>query len=286
MEAPVPASALIHSATLVSAGIYLLLRVSHLIELSYVASYVIPIIGSITAFYGGIVSSFQSDTKKTLAYSTISHCGFLMVVYSTNVIEYTILYLYVHGFFKAATFLCIGNINRFNRNIQDFRRMGGLYKYLPLECLASFICMVNLGGLPLTLGFFIKHLLFLGLSDNIFCFYLIYTTLILGAISGVFYSYRLFFSIFFDIKKGKKVIYLQSNRVELNSKYYSNSTLASNFAISTLILVSYIVIIYLYNCTLNKYYDTSDFRGFNINNAYSYLHQPDIKFLSYMGVLN
>jgi len=124
MEAPVPASALIHSATLVSAGIYLLLRLTSLFELSYYAYYIIPTIGAITAFYGGLVSAFQSDTKKTLAYSTISHCGFLMVSYSTGVLEYVILYLYVHGFFKEATFLCMGKVNRFNRNIQDFKRMG------------------------------------------------------------------------------------------------------------------------------------------------------------------
>lgn len=100
MEAPVPASALIHSATLVSAGIYLLLRLSPLFELSFYAMFIIPLIGSLTAFYGGIVSAFQSDTKKTLAYSTISHCGFLMVAYSTGVLEFVILYLYVHGFLK------------------------------------------------------------------------------------------------------------------------------------------------------------------------------------------
>ena len=71
---------------------------------------------------------FQSDIKRVLAYSTISHCGFLMVLYSTGVIEYTILYLYVHGFFKAATFLSVGNIIRFSRNTQDFKRMGFFYK--------------------------------------------------------------------------------------------------------------------------------------------------------------
>lgn len=76
MEAPVPASALIHSATLVSAGIYLLLRLTPLFELSIYAYYIIPLVGAITALYGGLVSAFQSDTKKTLAYSTISHCGF------------------------------------------------------------------------------------------------------------------------------------------------------------------------------------------------------------------
>jgi len=125
MEAPVPASALIHSATLVSAGVFLLLRLSPLFELSYYAYVVIPTIGAFTAFFGGLCAAYQSDIKRILAYSTISHCGFLMVCYSTYVPEYTILYLYIHGFFKAAVFLCAGNIIRFSRNYQDFRRMGG-----------------------------------------------------------------------------------------------------------------------------------------------------------------
>nr|NP_049599.1 NADH dehydrogenase subunit 5 [Tetrahymena pyriformis]AAD41944.1 NADH dehydrogenase subunit 5 [Tetrahymena pyriformis] len=286
MEAPVPASALIHSATLVSAGIYLLLRLTSLFELSYYAYYVIPTIGAITAFYGGLVSAFQSDTKKTLAYSTISHCGFLMVSYSTGVLEYVILYLYVHGFFKAATFLCMGNVNRFNRNIQDFKRMGGFYKYLPFECFASFVCMINLSGLPLTLGFYIKHLLFIGLNESYYIYYIILSSLILGAIAGVFYSYRLFYSIFFDIKKGKKTIYMQANRKILNSKFYSNTSLASNSAISTLVLVSYIVTLYLYNITLNKFYNMSDLKTFNINNAYSYYYVPDMNFLNTVSILN
>jgi NADH-quinone oxidoreductase subunit L len=126
MEAPVPASALIHSATLVSAGIYLLLRFTNLFELSYFSYHFISIIGSITAFYGGFTAMFQSDVKRVLAYSTISHCGFLMVIYTTGVLEYVLLYLYIHGFFKAAVFLSVGNVIRFTRNIQDFRRMGGL----------------------------------------------------------------------------------------------------------------------------------------------------------------
>lgn len=286
MEAPIPASALIHSATLVSAGIYLLLRLTPLFELSWYAYYTIPLIGSITALYGGIVSAFQADTKKTLAYSTISHCGFLMVVYSTGVLEFVVLYLYVHGFFKAATFLCVGNVNRLSRNVQDFKRMGGFYKYLPFECLTSFICIINLSGLPLTLGFYTKHLLFIGLHENYTIYYIIYSCLILAASAGVFYSYRLFYSVFFDIKKGKKTIYYQANRNVLNSKFYSNSSLASNISISVLVFVSYFVILYLYNIILNKFYNISDLKTLNINNALSYLYQPDVNSLNNISILN
>jgi NADH:ubiquinone oxidoreductase subunit 5 (subunit L)/multisubunit Na+/H+ antiporter MnhA subunit len=126
MEAPVPASALIHSATLVSAGVYLILRFFYLFEESKYGFSIIFYIGSFTAFFGGCAAMFQSDIKRILAYSTISHCGFLMVTCSLKIPELTIFYLYVHGFFKATVFLCVGNVIRFVQNNQDFRTMGGL----------------------------------------------------------------------------------------------------------------------------------------------------------------
>ena len=113
MEAPVPASSLIHSATLVSAGIFIFLRFNSLFELSIIYYYIVPLVGSLTALYGGACAAFQTDLKKILAYSTISHCGFLVVLCYCKIVEYTILYLYVHGFFKAAVFMCVGNIIRF-----------------------------------------------------------------------------------------------------------------------------------------------------------------------------
>lgn len=217
MEAPVPASALIHSATLVSAGVFLLLRFSPLFEISTYALYVIPFIGSFTAFFGGICAAYQSDIKRILAYSTISHCGFLMVSYSISVPEYTILYLYIHGFFKAAVFLCAGNIIRFSRNYQDFKRMGLFFKSLPFEFYASFVCLMNLCGLPFTIGFYIKHLLIVGLSTNDFLFYFIFVNVVGGAVSGLFYSYKFFYYSFLDVKKAKKSIYETSTNSSLSS---------------------------------------------------------------------
>ena len=245
MEAPVPASSLIHSATLVSAGIFLLLRFSVLFELSNIAFPIIGIVGSVTAFYGGLTSMYQSDTKKILAYSTISHCGFLMVVYVTGVVEYVLLYLYVHGFFKAAIFMSVGNVNRFSRNNQDFKKMGHYYKFLPFDCLMCFIGLINLSGLPFTLGFYIKHLLFVGLAGN-----------------NLFYSYRLFFNVFFDFKKAKKKLYTQALADILNSKFYSNTTILGNIAIISLLILSYIVSLYFLNMYSTKDLNFSNFSTF------------------------
>jgi NADH:ubiquinone oxidoreductase subunit 5 (subunit L)/multisubunit Na+/H+ antiporter MnhA subunit len=262
MEAPVPASALIHSATLVSAGIFLLLRFSPFFELSYYSLIIISVIGSITAFYGGFSSMLQSDTKKILAYSTISHCGFLMVVYTTGVLEYVLIYLYIHGFFKAAVFMCAGNVNRLSKNNQDFRKMGQYWKFLPFDCFLMFIGLINLSGLPFTLGFYIKHALLISLNNNLFFFYFVFLNCFFAALTGVFYSSRLLYYVFFDFKKSKKNLYLYYSSSFLNSKFYSNSSLSSNLAIILIFSVSYIFGFYFLNSYLSLNYSFSSFFSF------------------------
>ena len=126
MEAPVPASALIHSATLVSAGVFLILRLYPLFEHTTIFYLLAPVVGAFTAMYGGTVAYYQTDLKRILAYSTISHCGFLIFLTTLGSTEFTLAYLYVHGFFKAIAFLCAGNIIRFCKGYQDLRRMGQL----------------------------------------------------------------------------------------------------------------------------------------------------------------
>ena len=286
MEAPVPASSLIHSATLVSAGIFLILRFYPIFEYSYYTFIVLPIIGSVTAAYGGLIASFQSDIKRILAYSTISHCGFLMLLCSFNLNEFVILYLYVHGFFKAAVFMCVGNVIRISKNYQDFRRMGLYWKYLPFECFAATICLFNLAGLPFTLGFTIKHLIFLGSNYNVLLYYFVVFNTLIGALAGLFYSHRIIYFVFFDFKKGSKAIYKHLNKVNLYSFYYSNSSLASNFAISLLILVSYIISFYFLINLFNINFNFSDFNNnFNYSNYFN-LHTSCLGFLFNLSYLN
>jgi len=245
MEAPVPASALIHSATLVSAGVFLLLRFSVFFELSNIMFYVLPLVGSFTGLYGGLCAAFQSDIKRILAYSTISHCGFLVVSSSTFLPEFT-LYLYIHGFFKAGVFLCVGNVIRLSMGYQDFRRMGGFHKYLPFEAFFTGMGLFNLAGLPFSLGFYMKHLFFVSLGHLYLFNWLIFIFCISGAITGLFYSFRLYFYVFFDFKKGKKVVYEHVNKKNLVSSFYSNTSLASNLAIFGLFLTAYAIGIYFY----------------------------------------
>lgn len=258
MEAPVPASALIHSATLVSAGLFLCLRFSSLLELSSFTFYLIPVFGSLTAFYGGVGAMFQSDGKKILAYSTISHCGFLMVSFTSFQPEFTLFYLYVHGFFKAGIFLCVGNIIRFSKNYQDFKKSGMFYKFLPFECFLIGSGLLNLGGLPLSLGFFMKHFFLVTVNTFYFTYLFTFIFSVLGAITGVFYSFRLYYYVFFDFKKSSKYVYMTSSNSLLNSANYSNTTIASNIAISGIFILAYIISFYFLCFILNSSFVLSD----------------------------
>lgn len=284
MEAPVPASSLIHSATLVSAGIYLILRFNFIFDCTQYGRFIIPVVGSLTAAYGGVCAAAQSDIKKTLAYSTISHCGFLMVLCATEMNEFTILYLYVHGFFKAGVFMCVGNVLRITRGYQDTRRMGALLKYLPFEYFCITIGLLNLAGLPFTFGFFIKHLLLISLDTHMYLYWFVIFNSLIGAFSGLFYSFKIINYTFADFKKGNKTLYSNSNRINYNSRFYTNSSLAATLSVFFLFLFSYLITYFMFfyfvcgnflfsdymnTTTLSNYYTAvNSFGGYLLNFSY------------------
>lgn len=277
MEAPVPASALIHSATLVSAGIFLILRFYPLFELSPFARTYIIFFGSLTALFGGICSVFQTDVKRLLAYSTISHCGVLMFLTFFKNPDLVIIYLYVHGFFKAIIFMCMGHVIRFANNYQDMRRMGGFYKYLPFEALISFVALLNLGGVSFTWGYYMKHFMFIDGSPesqfNLFCFAMV----VLGSLCGIIYSYKLYYYVFFDFKKARKHVYQRVPNALTKNYYHTNASLASNVAIFCLTVMAYILCGYLiikYLSDHNIHFDLSYYANIknnlkNFHNEYS-----------------
>lgn len=198
MEAPVPASALIHSATLVSAGIYLLARFNILIILYNWTAYLI-FLGSITAAYGGVVAASQTDMKKLLAYSTMSHCGFLMILVACSNFYILITYLFLHGFYKAATFFCAGSFIRIYGS-QDTRVMGSNNKIFIGDTILLIICAGNLAGLPLTIGVLYKNF-FLTLIEMYNINILVSGFIFVGLLTGILYFYRLVFYSVFDITK-------------------------------------------------------------------------------------
>jgi NADH:ubiquinone oxidoreductase subunit 5 (subunit L)/multisubunit Na+/H+ antiporter MnhA subunit len=214
MEAPVPASALIHSATLVSAGVYLLLRFKYLIEIVQLENLLLYI-GSLTAAYGGIVSAAQTDVKKLLAYSTISHCGFLFICCALNNDILTITYLYLHGIFKAMSFFCIGTFIRISGS-QDSREMGNMSTLLPIDSILLIISSTNLGGIPFSIGFFYKDLFFCTLLNHSVSIINL-GFIFIGLLSGAIYTFRLIYYTCFDCKKTEINITIQKIQSSFNN---------------------------------------------------------------------
>lgn len=169
-----------------------------------------------------------------------------------------IVYLFVHGFFKAISFLCVGNIIRFSKSYQDLRRMGGLFKYLPAEFFFLVFSLLNLSGLPFFFGFYSKTLLFMA-SDHIYLRDFVFCTILLSCITGLFYSFNIIYYSFFDIKKARKSVYVDASHDVLRSFYYSNTTPASNLAILLLILFSCAICAYLVNFFLLSLTTAADF---------------------------
>lgn len=251
MEAPVPASALIHSATLVSAGVYLLLRFTPLVSLNDLQGTII-FIGSITAAYGGVVSASQTDMKKLLAYSTISHCGFLFVTIGTELYIASIIYLFIHGLFKASTFFCAGSFIRVAGS-QDTRNMGNLSRLLPVDTSFLIICSFNLGGLPFSFGYLYKGALISSLLTSPSSF-LVIGFCIIGLLCSLIYVYRLVYYSAFDTSKEffPSLVYeLQQKQINV-TEHWSLTSIVQIIAISIILIFSLWIYVYFVTYFLNS----------------------------------
>ncbi|MFV0256407.1 NADH-quinone oxidoreductase subunit L [Candidatus Liberibacter solanacearum] len=202
MEGPTPVSALIHAATMVTAGVFLVARMSPLFELSSVVLDCIVVVGSITAFFAATVGLAQHDIKRVIAYSTCSQLGYMFVALGCGAYGAAIFHLFTHAFFKALLFLGAGSVIHAVSGEQDMRRMGGLYKHLPVTCLMMIIGTLALTGfgLPKTSiglsGFFSKDVILevAYMSSNRF---IAFFSLLFAAFLTSFYSWRLMFLTFF-----------------------------------------------------------------------------------------
>ncbi|MEX2353671.1 MAG: NADH-quinone oxidoreductase subunit L [Gammaproteobacteria bacterium] len=197
MEGPTPISALIHAATMVTAGIFMVARMSPLFELTETALTFVLVIGSITAFFMGLLGLVQNDIKRVVAYSTLSQLGYMTVALGVSAYSAAIFHLVTHAFFKALLFLAAGSVIMAMHHEQDMRKMGGLYRYMPITWVTSLIGSLALIGFPLTSGFFSKDAIIeaVHLSQLPFANWAYFAVL-----SGVFitalYSFRLFFLVF------------------------------------------------------------------------------------------
>ena len=202
MEGPTPVSALIHAATMVTAGIFLIARMSPLIELSSIALSFILIIGSLTAFFMGLLGLVQNDIKRVVAYSTLSQLGYMTAALGVSAYSVGVYHLITHGFFKALLFLGAGSVIIALHHEQDIRQMGGLRKKLPITYITFLIGTLSLIGFPGFSGFFSKDTLIeaVHLSEQGGS-HLSYYLLLMGVLITTLYSMRLLFLVFHGKEK-------------------------------------------------------------------------------------
>ena len=198
MEGPTPISALIHAATMVTAGIFMVARLSPLYATTDFTSDFILIIGASTALFIGVIAIFENDIKKVIAYSTISQLGYMVAALGISAYSVSFFHLFTHAFFKALLFLCAGSIIMSLHHNQNIQNMGGLKSRLPVTYICFLIGTLSIIGFPLTSGFFSKDLILeVMLYENNTISYIAYFMLLTGALVTSIYSFRLLFLVFF-----------------------------------------------------------------------------------------
>lgn len=204
MEGPTPVSALIHAATMVTAGVFMVARLSPIFEHSHTALLIVTIIGATTAFFAATVALVQNDIKRVIAYSTCSQLGYMFAALGVGAYGAAVFHLFTHAFFKALLFLCAGSVIHAVSDEQDMRRMGGLRKLIPITYWMMMIGTVAITGLGVpgtiigTAGFFSKD----AIIESVFASHSLasgyaFTLLVVAAMFTSFYSWRLIFMTFY-----------------------------------------------------------------------------------------
>ncbi len=206
MEGPTPISALIHAATMVTAGIFMVARMSPLFELSTTALSFVLVIGSITALFMGFLGIIQNDIKRVVAYSTLSQLGYMTVALGVSAYSVAIFHLMTHAFFKALLFLGAGAVIMGMHHDQDIRNMGNLKKYMPVTWITSLIGSLALIGTPFFAGFYSKDSIieaakFSTTPGSGFAYFAV----LAGVFVTAFYSFRMYFLVFHGKEKWREV---------------------------------------------------------------------------------
>jgi len=211
MEGPTPISALIHAATMVTAGIFMVARLSPAYEMSEAALGFILFIGALTAFMMGLLGIIQDDIKRVVAYSTLSQLGYMIAALGVSAYAAGMFHVLTHAFFKALLFLGAGSVIIAMHHIQDIRQMGGLRKYMPITYAGMLIGSLALIGFPGFSGFFSKDsiLLALGEADSWMASFAL-VLLLMGVFITAFYSFRMFFLVF----HGEESEYVKTHKIK------------------------------------------------------------------------
>ena len=197
MEGPTPISALIHAATMVTAGIFMVARMSPLFELSDTALNLIMIIGSITALFMGFLGIVQNDIKRVVAYSTLSQLGYMTVALGASAYSVAVFHLMTHAFFKALLFLGAGSVIMGMHHNQDIRWMGGVRKYMPITWITSLLGSLALIGTPFFSGFYSKDSIIEAVAaSHLPAASWAHIAVLAGVFITAFYSFRMYFLVF------------------------------------------------------------------------------------------
>ncbi len=197
MEGPTPISALIHAATMVTAGIFMVARMSPLFELSDTALSVVLVIGAITALFMGFLGVIQNDIKRVVAYSTLSQLGYMTVALGASAYSVAVFHLMTHAFFKALLFLAAGSVIIGMHHDQDIRNMGGLRKYMPITWITSLVGSLALIGTPFFAGFYSKDSIIEAVHESHLAGAgFAYFAVAAGVFVTAFYSFRMYFLVF------------------------------------------------------------------------------------------
>ena len=200
MEGPTPISALIHAATMVTAGIFMVTRMSPLFELSQTTLSFMLVIGAITALFMGFLGMIQNDIKRVIAYSTLSQLGYMTVALGASAYSVAMFHLMTHAFFKALLFLAAGSVIMGMHHDQDIRNMGGLRKYMPITWITFLIGSLALIGTPFFSGFYSKDSIIeavqVAMERGVAGAGFAYFAVVAGVFVTAFYSFRLYFLVF------------------------------------------------------------------------------------------
>jgi NADH-quinone oxidoreductase subunit L len=194
MEGPTPVSALIHAATMVTAGVYMVARMNLLYSLSSTATGIVAVVGAVTAIFAATMALTQNDIKRVLAYSTLSQLGYMFIACGVGAYTAGIFHLYTHAFFKSLLFLAAGSVMHALSGELDMQKMGGLRKYLPRTYPTFLIGAIAIAGVPFLSGFFSKDAILTSAFAN--GQYFVWALGICGAVLTAFYMFRLIFLTF------------------------------------------------------------------------------------------
>ena len=227
MEAPTPVSALIHAATMVTAGVFLICKMSFFFNNSIFASNFIILIGSITAIFAASVALTHNDIKKIIAYSTCSQLGFMFIAAGFSLYNLAIFHLVIHAFFKSLLFLGAGSVIHSLNHQQNIKKMGKLWKKLPLTYIVMIIGSLALSGIPFFSGYYSKELIInSGLSSDLFLSRYVYFISIITVLLTSAYSFRLIYHVFHGPLKFSNTQY---NKIKETSFYILSPLLLLGF---------------------------------------------------------